>query len=357
MRVTHFTDAMGTGGELFGKERVIRLLMRAQRDAGLDARLITFAPSPLGKLMRADGFDVVELEDAHRRLPTRAIGPLRAALAAAPPDALHTHGYKANIIARAARLLRARIKRHVATCHGWFPEVEKYNKLDRATARFSELVTVTDPGMLAKFPKGTNAVYVANGIPDAPAADTAMRDEARRALGFEGTFVVGTLCRATETKGVLDVLECARRTQGEPMIWALAGGGPLADRLRAEAPPNARYLGHLDDPSGYRAALDVYLQASYIEGLSLSLLENMRDARAIVATDVAATSLVIDDGVDGTLIRPGDIEGTIAAVRRMRDEPGFAARAAANARARFEREFLIERQHEAFLRSYSGEPV
>ena len=355
--VMHLVEASGGGEVMFGKERVIHWLMRAQRDAGdVVARLAVLAPCSLAATARDEGFDVDVLSDAERTLPARALGALRRALDTAGAPLLHTHGYKANIVGRVARASGAKMAALVGTCHGFVTtdaRLRFYNMLDRLSGGMSDLVTAPDPGMLRVFGRGVRTRFVPNAVADEPPPDAAARAAARASFGFgAGEFVAGMLGRLSAEKGVDNFAAAARLDGAASVRWAVAGSGPLEARLRASAPPNLTCLGFLADADAYLRALDVYVQPSFTEGLSLSLLEAMRAGLAIVATDVGATREAVRDGVDALLVvpEPGALE---TAVRSLRDDASLRARLGASARARFVERFrmsVVERRYAAVYR-------
>lgn len=361
--VTHVLEAYASAGTgLWGKERLVQGLMLAQRASGqLDPRLIVFVPCRLADEMRELGFAVTVLEERHRRLPIRALPALLASLASKQQTTtiVHTHGYKANLVARMARVSGAQMSALVSTCHAWFDETRAttlYNELDRRTAFLSDMTTVADARMLDRFPNGrARTAYVANGLPDRTPPDAAARAAARERFGFEGARIVfGFLARTNAAKGLPEFLESARRSANEPYLWAIAGTGDLERAIAEAALPNVRFFGYVSDSDAFRAAIDVFVQASHIEGLSLSLLEAMRAGLPIVATDAGSTSLAIRDGIDGIIIAPGDVDAMVAAARRIGDDSALAARLAAAARARFVDAFRSDRQHRDFLEIYQS---
>ena len=143
--VWHLVDAMGAGEELWGKERVVAAVLLAQRAEAWDARLICFTPGALSRYCAARGIPVAHLEERARRSPTRSLPALLRVLAGTPGAVLHTHGYKANLLGRIARLRGAPLGRVVATCHGWPDETlmtRAYNVLDRWSAFLSDVTTL-----------------------------------------------------------------------------------------------------------------------------------------------------------------------------------------------------------------------
>lgn len=358
LSVVHVLDSCAHAGDgLWGKERLVEGLMSEQRASGdVCPRLVVFAPCSLADLMRERGFRVDVLEPHHARLPLRSLPALRRVLAAHAPAVVHAHGYKANVLTRTARALGTPIRGLVTTAHAWFDEsavTRAYNVLDRQTAFMSDVMTVADSGMLSRFPKRGRLAFVANALPDREPATLAERVAARQRFAFApGHFTLGFLARTTAAKGILEILEAARRTIGEPLQWAIAGTGDLSDRIVAAGLPNIRYVGYVADSDAYRAGIDAFVQASHVEGLSLSLLEAMRAGLPIVATDAGSTSHAVRDGIEALVIAPGDVDALAIAARRLASEDRTAARLGRAARARYVEAFRIDRQHRDLLRIY-----
>jgi glycosyltransferase involved in cell wall biosynthesis len=359
IRLIHLVDSAGAADRLWGKENVIVSLMQAQRASGrIDPELVTFTPGLLDETMRAAGFRVHSLETEHRRLPTQALSALRAILAAGPPAIVHTHEYKANIVGRLSRASRAPMRRLVATCHGWVdhsPQLDVYYALDRLSAICSDVVTVTDPAMLALFPpfRPRRTLYVQNAIAQRAAPTAQERTAARLHFGFPAAAtVIGSLGRLTKNKGILDILAAARRTPDSGIIWAIAGSGALTDEVSRCGLPNVRFVGYQADNDRYLAALDVYLQASYFEGLSLSLLESLRSGLPSISSKAGATEFAIRDAREALLVNAGDLDAIAGAGHRLRADGALRSALGSAARARFEEAFAIERQHEAFMNLY-----
>jgi glycosyltransferase involved in cell wall biosynthesis len=358
LRVVHVLAAYSAAGAgLWGKERVVESLMVAQRASGaVVPRAITFAPCRLADNLRELGFEVCVLEERPGRLPIRAFAALRGGLANRPPELVHSHGYKANLFTRALRLGGVPMRGLVSTCHAWFDETlatRTYNELDRRTAFLSDVRTVADAGMMAAFASREHLHFVSNGLPDRQVASAETRQRDREAFGFPADrFVIGFLARTNTVKGVLDILAAAARTKGAPVLWVVAGTGELDARVREAQCDNLRFVGYVEETDRYRNAIDGYVQASHVEGLSLSLLEAMRAGLPIVATRAGSTESAVRDGREARLLAIGDVDGLARAAVALADDPRGAAELGNAARARFLDRFGIDEQHRAFLEIY-----
>jgi glycosyltransferase involved in cell wall biosynthesis len=361
LAVVHVLDALTDAGPgLWGKERVVAHLIEAQRASGRYAPSVAvFVDCSLAALARDRGFPVHVLAKSHRRVPIAAIARLRAILASAPrPMLVHSHEYKANVVCRVLRHTGAPMRALVSTSHAWFDDTKAlaaYNALDRLTAFASDAQSVADRAMVERFPRGVRAAFVANGLPDRAPAREDERASARERFGFPpAAFVAGYLARTSVAKGVVAFCDAARASPDRDVLWAVAGSGDRADAASEAGLTNLCYVGFTNDSDTYRAAIDCYVQASYVEGLSLSLLEAMRAGLPIVATDAGSTSYAIRDGIEGLIVPPGDVAALAAAVHRIASDAGLARALGAAARARFLSTFSIVRQVDAFGDLYAA---
>jgi glycosyltransferase involved in cell wall biosynthesis len=352
LRVAHLVDCKGTGEHLWGKERVVALLMREQRASGsVDPMVVTFSPGMLGEILAAEGFRAASLSPQRSRGFDGTVARLGRFFERHPVDVIHSHGYRANIVARALRVTgRAPGVRLVSTCHGWVdpaPRVRFYNVIDRLSSVFSDVTTVPDPRMLRSFRAPVPWQYIPNAVAELDASGSAPP------FARPDGFVAGTLGRVTAEKGIPELLEVAGAFPDRSVVFAVAGDGDMTPAVRS-AGDNVHYAGYFPQPDRYLEGLDVYVQASRREGLSLSLLEAMRAGKAIVATDVGGTRNAVTDGESALVIPARKPEALRDAVLALRNDPALRSRLGARARERFERDFHIRRQHEAYLDVYAG---
>jgi glycosyltransferase involved in cell wall biosynthesis len=142
----------------------------------------------------------------------------------------------------------------------------------------------------------------------------------------------------------------------------LAGDGPLLGelgRLAHELGLGARLAlwGSVADVPEFLAGLEVAVLPSLSEGMSNALLEYMAAGRATVATAVGGNVRLIEDGVNGLLVPPGDAPALAAAIGRLLSDPALAARLGAAARRRVEQRYsraAMVRRFEAFYLNLFG---
>ena len=105
--------------------------------------------------------------------------------------------------------------------------------------------------------------------------------------------------------------ECARRFGVEDRI-RFAGGVPKSS------------VGE------HLAQGDVFLNTTNVDNTPVSVLEALACGLGIVSTNVGGMPDLIADGEDGLLVPPDDAAAMAAAVRRLLEEPGLAARLSRN---------------------------
>ncbi len=312
-RIWLLLDSRGMGGI----ESHVAELAAGLAEAGLRPEVVFLAdhgPHPLRARLAAAG------------LPWRALpGGMRAlvgALRAERPALLHSHGYKANLLGRAAaRLAGVPV---VATFHaGERPpgRLALYDALDRWTAFAGPRLAVSRP-ILARLPWGgvlaPNFVGVPGVVPGTPPPGGPPR-------------VVGFVGRLAPEKG--PDLFCRLAELAAGARFEVFGDGP--ERAACEALAGGRVLFHGAVPgmAGRWAGLGLLAITSRAEGLPLAALEAMAAGVPVAAFAVGGLPDLLTDGVDGFLAPPGDLAALAAAVRRW-DAMGPAARAAMAAAAR-----------------------
>jgi mannosyltransferase len=88
--------------------------------------------------------------------------------------------------------------------------------------------------------------------------------------------------------------------------------------------------------------LTIYAFTSRNEGFGLTLIEAMAAGAALVAARAGAAELVVEDGISGVLVRPGDVDALVAALEPLMRDPASAAAMGLRARQRVLEEFSLD---------------
>jgi glycosyltransferase involved in cell wall biosynthesis len=132
------------------------------------------------------------------------------------------------------------------------------------------------------------------------------------------------------------------------------------ERLAAELGLGDRLVlpGSVKDIPAFLRRLDVAVLCSRSEGMSNALLEYMAAGRPVVATAVGASVQLIEPGVHGLLVPPGDSGLLAAAIARLLEDRALAARLGTAARRRvqekYSREVMVRRFEDFYQQLVAG---
>jgi mannosyltransferase len=98
--------------------------------------------------------------------------------------------------------------------------------------------------------------------------------------------------------------------------------------------------------------LTIYAFTSRNEGFGLTLIEAMAAGSALVAARAGAAELVVEDGVTGVLVPPGDVDALVAALEPLMRDPRAAIAMGARARARVVGEFSLDAEADRIAAVY-----
>ena len=190
-------------------------------------------------------------------------------------------------------------------------------------------------------------VTIRNGLPDAPPVQRETSHTLR--LGFLATTVLW--------KGVELLPELVRRTADLPVEWHLFGTPlpetvPLVEELTRAA--NVRFHGRAPLEEAL-VHIDVLLHLSLaLDPYPTVLLEAARAGIPVIASRIGGSPEIVDDSVTGLLIPPNDVGATEQAIRRLFQEPEVRLTMGMAARARFDREFRVERMVADYFSFWDG---
>jgi N-acetyl-alpha-D-glucosaminyl L-malate synthase BshA len=142
-----------------------------------------------------------------------------------------------------------------------------------------------------------------------------------------------------------------------PVRLVFLGDGP--DRSVAEK--TARQLG-VQDRVVFEGTIsnieewlrrgDLLLSTSSLESFGMSIAEAMASGLPVVAYRVGGIPEVVEDGVQGRLVEPGDVCGAAKAVAEILTNPTLSKTYGRNARERIESKFKLELVAEQYERLY-----
>ncbi len=301
----------------------------------------------------------LEAIDDRGAFDCRVLHRLDALCARINPDIWHAHDYKSNILG--VLLARKHRMQLVTTTHGWVERDWKlplYYALDRFSLRqYAHVVCVSEDLREACLRAGVKphaCTYVPNGI-DTLEYERALPLPQAKARTFpkaSDKLVLGAIGRLSEEKGFRHLIRAtARLSQDFPIYLWIAGEGTERPRLQRliqdlGLTENVTLLGFVRDVKPYIEATDIFVSSSLREGIANVILEAMALGTPIIATRVAGTPALIEDGESGLLVEPDAEQHLTGGMSRLLSDEVLRVRLAKAARARVEQRFSFHQRME-----------
>src|SRR5205814_42692 len=151
-----------------------------------------------------------------------------------------------------------------------------------------------------------------------------------------GDNTIGVFGRITRWKGQDVVLRAlAKLSDVRAIFVGEEEDREYANELRSLANDRVRFLGFREDARELMSAVDCIVHVSTApEPFGRVIVEGMLALRPVIATNAGGVPEIIEDGVSGILVAPGNADELAAAIRRVFSDPTEAARMAARGRER-----------------------
>ncbi len=314
----------------------IRFMMLHEHEPGASdfARELTGRGIPLDSIPLAADVDPI------------AFLRLAAYLARMRPTILHTHLVHADVYGQLTGALTG-VPVRVSTKHGFneFRENPGFALGDRVIASFAHTHIAISRGLARYLEEvegfhGGSFEIVHYGIEP----DGASR---RYAGGVPRLLCVG---RLIPIKGHIVLLrafaEARRRIPA--LRLDIAGRGPLEPALRAvakelEIEDAVRFLGYVAPVQRAIEAAAIVVVPSMGEGFGMVALEAMERARPVIAAEIGGLGELVEEGVTGLLVPPGEAQPLEEAIVRLAGDLELAARMGEAGRRRALEQFLQDR--------------
>jgi glycosyltransferase involved in cell wall biosynthesis/ribosomal protein S18 acetylase RimI-like enzyme len=355
MRIAHLTTT----------DLTLRYLLLGQlRRLAAEGHEVTgiSAPGPHTAALEAAGIRFLPWRNATRAwnplADARALAELVALLRRERFDLVHTHNPKPGVLGRIAARL-AGVPLVVNTVHGLYATPEDRLRkraavlgLEWLAGRCSDLELYQSEEDLRwarrlRLARKGRSHLLGNGT------DTGHFDPARvppervaalrRKLGLPAdALVVGAVGRLVVEKGYRELFAAARAVRrADPRVRFLAVGAPDLEKADAiteaeldRAAGDVLVTGWRDDVRDLLAVMDVFVLASWREGMPRSAIEAAAMGKALVLTDIRGCREVARHGREALLVPPRDPDALARAVARLAADPGLRERLGTAARRR-----------------------
>ena len=286
---------------------------------------------------------------------------------------VHAHKYKDTILAAPAAKLCG-IPYVVRTVHGLREpfkgmqafKMNVYETIERAVHRHCVDAIIGVSSQIESTYRMEGAVSrvtcIRNGIDLEKKPIQTDRWLTRKELGIDvATCLIGTVGRLTPVKGLSYLLQSVSilLRQRANVRLLIVGDGVIRKDLETQArdlgiSENVVFLGHREDTFELMQAMDIFVLPSLSEGIPMALLEAMAASRAVVASRVGGIPEIVEDGVEGILVEPMDVNRLVESCVRLIESPETAMRMGEQARKRVERDFSAVGMADQVVALYRG---
>ncbi|MGB9709652.1 MAG: glycosyltransferase family 4 protein [Infirmifilum uzonense] len=324
----------------------VKILYSWLQTKGYDARVVCGEPSALN-LPTFNGRARLVFDHV---VAIRNPVLLREALKELRPDIVHVHHVFTPFSALAFALCRKYNIPCIATNHS-LPPMGDFNlwaaasyltphrwiiRPTRATA-----VSKTAAHFLEKFFGWRNVSVIPNGVDTQRYAPRSMGD-------FRGDYVI-YIGRLVWRKGVQNLIRAARLLHREEHTTriVIAGEGYMMEYLKSLASGlrNVVFLGRVDEGLKIellRGARALVLPSISGESFGVVLIEAFATATPVIATRVGGIPEIVDHGLNGVLVEPGDHAGLADSILKLTQEDGLWRFMSWNARRKALEKYSID---------------
>lgn len=324
-RVVFLAHAFMVGGA----EEMVLNLVRHLPERFEPAVVCINQAGPIGEEIRSTGvpFRVLGLTPGVAR--PFDLMRLRDFLYECEPQIVHTFLLTASLYGRFAAML-AQVPIVVGTEVNVYQHKRPMHALaERWLMQWTDAV-VASAGAVREFyveqvradPAKVEVIY--NAVDWAQLQTTMTRDEMRASAGIpQHARVGGIIARLTEQKAHRVLFDALAHTPELADVHLMVvGDGELRDALKSRVETlglsqRVHFAGARRDLGNVLAAIDVFLMPSLWEGLPLALVLAMGAGVPVIASAVAGVPELVQDGVNGRLVPPGDAAALGAAMARV----------------------------------------
>jgi phosphatidylinositol alpha-mannosyltransferase len=326
-----------------------RLVKRYQADDNLRPIVVTTKPRGLRTTLRSqDGVQIVELSTwwSLSNTPLNPMWPLTLSriFSKFDVDVVHAHApvpVLADIAVRIAGSRPTLLTYHCGSMikNSWPADLvirlyERY-LLPRTFERVDKVLAVSPSALGADRP---NAEVLTPGVDTELFHPPAQRRDVSRTILY-----VGRIDRSSAWKGIEELIRAFAITHANAPDARLriVGDGDATPELRAlchalDIADYVEFSGRLsgtDLADAYRVSRCLVLPSlTAAESFGMTLIEAMASGRPVIGSRVGGIPFVIEDGYNGLLVPPGDIEALARACDRMLADDAMAERMGRNGR-------------------------
>jgi glycosyltransferase involved in cell wall biosynthesis len=315
MVILHLITRLNQGGTAVWLGHLVREMTKSGHKVTLAAGEVSPGEIEDDLFIQEGGIRIVGLQrEVNLRNDLRAFKEIRRLIQEIKPDVINTHTSKAGVVGRIAALSLARKRSvvihtyHGHILYGYFGKFSSFfiAQVERLLSRFTDHFVVSGLQVLSdlqqkKIIKRNNYTIVRPGV---NGLDQIPKDRARDLLGIPTEkFVIGWMGRFEPIKRPDRVVELARNNP--KFTFLAAGDGTLLKEMKSFQINNLVLPGWSLAQVIWSAA-DIAISTSENEAQPIALVEAGLCEIPSVAFDVGSTSDVIQNDVNGFVVKTLD---------------------------------------------------
>lgn len=276
------------------------------------------------------------------------------------PDIMHSH---ACLSARIAAYLRG-IKKVIYTRHSLLPEsrgIKRTLKLLLSRILSNKVIAISNAvknNLISEGERQEDIHLIYNGV-ELPSKSYNV-DKLREKYNISNEDVIITLVGRLETvKGqehLLKITEILKEKANGYKVLLVGDGSNrknLENYVREKELP-VDFLGHISAIDEIYSISDIIVNTSNSEALSFAALEGFSHKKPVVAFDIDGINEVIDDGVDGYLVKFMDYEAFSERLVKLMKDKDLRIRLGENGYEKVRTKFTVERMVKQIENIYGG---
>lgn len=276
------------------------------------------------------------------------------------PDIIHSH---ACLSARIAAYLRG-IKKVIYTRHSLLPEsrgIKRTLKLLLSRILSNKVIAISNAvknNLISEGERQEDIHLIYNGV-ELPSKSYNV-DKLREKYNISNEDVIITLVGRLETvKGqehLLKITEILKEKANGYKVLLVGDGSNrknLENYVREKELP-VDFLGHISAIDEIYSISDIIVNTSNSEALSFAALEGFSHKKPVVAFDIDGINEVIDDGVDGYLVKFMDYEAFSERLVKLMKDKDLRIRLGENGYEKVRTKFTVERMVKQIENIYGG---
>ena len=318
-----------------------------------------------GASLAEEGYDVVGIAgEQPGRTRYLSFLKLRQLIQQKKIDIIHSHSIDALIDCSLCRLTMGNVK-HLHTFHyGNYPNPSrKYHFMEK-------LFQSVPDKLIAVGIEQRKTIQKTFGIPDhrittiwngVENTKSQYDQVLMQQYNSNGKVLIGSISTFIEQKGLFQLLEVMSelKKRRDDFICVIVGDGPLRPQLeerhrKLDLGDSVRFMGWIKNASiTVLPALDIFVQSSLWEAMSIVVLEAMGAGKAIIVTDVGDNKHVVDNGKNGILVEKKDVAGMVEKLEQLIIDERLRKKLGQQAQEKVNRECTVTqtaRNHEKLYR-------